>query len=146
MKRISFSTISLVFAVLVMVSVAGTVYAADMTVIVNKANTNTLDKNQVAKIYSGDMTAWPGGGSIAAFDLPDDSADRASFSMALLGKSIKVVKAQWAAKLFAGRGTPPKVVGDDDDMKRAVAGNKNTIGYIKTSSLDGSVKSVLTVQ
>lgn len=146
MKRIFFSVVKLVFALLFIVSVTGTVRAADnMTVIVNKANMNTVNKSQVAKIYSGDMAAWTSGGSIAAFDLPEDSAERAAFTTGLLGKSVRVLKAQWAAKLFAGRATPPKVVGSDEEMKRAVAGNKNAIGYIRTSSLDDTVKSILTV-
>lgn len=124
---------------------AGTVYAADIAVIVNKVNTNDVNRAMVQRIYSGDMPAWPGGGSVAAFDLPEDSSVRAAFSSALLGRSVSSLRAQWAAKLFSGRATPPKVAGSDDDVKRAVAGNKNAIGYIKASNADDSVKTVLTL-
>lgn len=143
MKRIFLIKVSV--AVLFL-SFAGAVYAADIAVIVNKANTNDVNRSMIQKIYSGDMAAWPGGGSIAAFDLPEDSSDRAAFSSALLGKSVSSLKAQWAAKLFSGRATPPKVLGSDQDVKRAVAGNKNAVGYISASSADDSVKTVLTLR
>lgn len=125
---------------------AASAYAADIAVIVNKDNTNDVSRSTIEKIYSGDMAAWPAGGGVAALDLPDDSAARAAFTSGLLRKSVSNVKAMWAAKLFSGRATPPKVVGSDADVKRAVAGNKNAIGYINASSLDDSVKSVLTLR
>ena len=103
-------------------------------------------RTMIEKIYSGDVSAWPGGGGVAAFDLPERSPVRAAFTSALLGKSVAVMKAQWAVKLFSGRGTPPRVAGSDGEVKRAVAANKNAIGYIKASSVDGSVKTVLTLR
>ncbi len=125
---------------------AANLYAADMVVIVNKGNTNDVNKHMIEKIYTGDMSLWPNGGGIAAIDLPEDSTDRTAFTSMLLGKSVSSLKAQWAAKLFSGRATPPKVVGSDDDVKRAVAGNKNAVGYIKATSLDDSVKAVVTLR
>jgi len=92
------------------------------------------------------MMSWPGGGSIIAIDLPESSDDRAAFSSMLLGKTVSNVKALWTMKLFSGKATPPKIVNSDAEVKSAVAGNKNAIGYIRASSLDDSVKSAVTLK
>lgn len=144
MKSASFSLIKVTAFVFVLLF-SGMAYAADIAVIMNNGNTNDVNKTMIQKIYSGEMPAWPAGGGVAAFDLPEDSSDRATFTTALLGKSVSSVKALWAAKMFSGRATPPKVLGSDEDVKRAVSGNKNAIGYIKASSVDSSVKSVFTL-
>jgi ABC-type phosphate transport system substrate-binding protein len=120
--------------------------AADIVVIVNKDNGNEITRGIVEKIYTGDMSAWPSGISIRALDLPEDSSDRAVFTSLLLGKTVANVKAAWAVKLFSGRAIPPTVVGSDEEVKRLIALHANAIGYIKASSLDNSVKAVLTLK
>lgn len=125
---------------------AAPVLAADIAVIVNKDNTNSIGKDMVERIYRGDVTSWPGGGVIVPLDMPESSGDREAFTSSLLGMSVSKLKASWAVKLFSGKATPPKTVGSDDEMIRAVAGNKNAIGYVSASSVTGSVKVVLTLR
>ena len=117
--------------------------AGDVVVIVNKGNDNAIDKALIAKIYVGDAKVWGNGGSIAAYDLPDDNAMRASFDNDIVGKSPASLKSLWTQNVFTGKSVPPKQAGSDDDVKKAVAANKNAIGYIKASSADDSVKVVL---
>ncbi len=117
--------------------------AADMVVIVNNGNTNSVDQGIVKKIYTGKMKSWSDGGSVKALDLPETSPVRETFSSSVLGKSVSNIKSLWAQMIFSGKATPPKVVGSDDEVKKIVATDKNAIGYIAASSLDGSVKAVL---
>ena len=114
--------------------------ASDFVVIVNKANSASVDKATVAKIYSGEMVAWPDGAKVAPVDLPEDNPIRASFCTDMLGKTIANVKALWAQLVFSGRALPPKQVASDDDVKKLVAANKGAIGYIKASSADDTVR------
>lgn len=129
-----------------MLFAAAPALAADIAVIVNKDNTNSISRNMVERIYRGDLTSWPGGGIIKPLDLPETSSDREAFTSSLLGVSVSKLKASWAMKLFSGKATPPKTVGSDDAMIRAVAGNRNAIGYVNASSVTGSVKVVLTLR
>jgi len=117
--------------------------AVDIAVIVNNENTNSVNQTTIKKIYHGKMKSWPAGGSVRALDLPDASPVREAFSSSILGKSVSNMKAKWAQMIFSGKGTPPKVVNSDEEVKKIVATNKNAIGYIAASSLDGSVKAVL---
>jgi ABC-type phosphate transport system substrate-binding protein len=118
----------------------GMASAADFVVIVNKANTSSLDKVTVAKIYSGEMVAWPDGVKVAAVDLPEDNPVRLSFCTEVLGKTVANVKALWAQLVFSGRALPPKQVASDDEVKKRVAANRGGIGYIKASSADDTIR------
>lgn len=136
---------SVIAAVLVTLA-ATAVQAADIAVIVNKNNGNDVSREMVEKIYKGELTLWPGGGAVVPYDLADSSPERAAFTSQLLGKTVAAMKAVWSIKLFSGKGTPPKMLDSDEEVRNAVANNKNAIGYVKASSANGSVKVVLTLR
>lgn len=120
-----------------------TVCASELVVIGHKDNANTVDKATIAKLYTGDTRSWPDGGSAVLFDQPEDSTLRGVFYTTVVGRSPAQAKAAWAQLTFSGRATPPKVLDGDAEVKRAVAANRNAIGYIKPSSVDDSVKVLL---
>ena len=139
-------TVCLIMTAALLLTIAVPAFAADMVVIVNNDNTSSLNKSTIERIYKGELTSWPAGGPVVAYDLPESSDARAEFTRALVGVSVSSLKATWTVKLFSGKATPPKVVSSDSEMKSAVSSNRNAIGYISASSLDSSVKSVLTVK
>ena len=128
---------------ILLVTCAGQAFAGDVVVIVNKANDAAVDKASVAKIYTGESKSWPGGGSIVAYDLPEDNPSRAAFSNDIVGKSPANLKSLWTQNTFTGKAVPPKVAASDDEVKKAVGANKNAIGYIKASAVDDTVKTVV---
>jgi len=117
-------------------------WAANVVVIVNKANANTVDKAFVVKVYTGEAKNWPDGGPVFALDQGEDNPIRADFNSSVLGKSSGNMKALWAQNIFAGKGLPPKVVDPDADVKKIIRTNKNAIGYIRAASVDDTVKVV----
>lgn len=140
MKRI---TLNYLLALFTGAALSLPAWAADVVVIVNKANTNAADKALVVKIYTGEAKNWPEGGPVFALDQGDDNPIRADFNSSVLGKSSGNMKALWAQNIFSGKGLPPKVVDSDAEVKKVVSTNKNAIGYIKSSSVDDTVKVVV---
>jgi ABC-type phosphate transport system substrate-binding protein len=137
------SAIPALLAVVAFVLLAMPVRAGEFAVIVNKDNASPIDKEMVAKIYSGDLKSWKDGAPVMPIDLPESNPARASFSTEMLGKTVANVKALWAQMIFSGKALPPKQVAADDDVKKLVAANKGAIGYIKPSSVDESVRAAL---
>lgn len=117
--------------------------ANDVVVIGNKDNANAVDKALIAKLYTGDTRSWPDGGPAVLLDQPDDNQLRGVFYTTVVGRSPAQAKAAWAQLTFSGKATPPKVVDGDAEVKKAVAANKNAIGYIKATSVDDSIKVLL---
>ena len=140
MKRI---TLNYLLALFTGAALSLPAWAADVVVIVNKANANAVDKALVVKIYTGEAKNWPDGGPVFPLDQGDDSPIRADFNRSVLGKSSGNMKALWAQNIFSGKGLPPKVVNPDAEVKKIVSANKNAIGYIKSSSVDDTVKVVV---
>lgn len=61
----------------------------------------------------------------------------------LLNSREAQVRATWARITFTGKGTPPKELKSDAEVKAFVAADPRAIGYIDASAVDPSVKAVL---
>lgn len=119
------------------------VSAMTVAVIVNKANTTPITKALVTKIYTGELSKWPGGQPITKLNLPKNSQQRKVFSNAILGKSVSQLKVIWARKMFSGSGVPPAKVNSDQVVKAIVGANKFAIGYINAADLGNTVKAAI---
>ena len=116
---------------------------ADIVVIVNPKNpAANLSAEQVAAIYLGTATSFPDGSAVALADQPEAAGIRGYFYQKATGRSVAQVKATWARITFTGKGTPPKELKSDADVKAFVAGDPKAIGYVDSSAVDGSVKAV----
>ena len=113
---------------------------AGVVAIVNKANT-TADKATIGQLYTIAAKSWSDGSAAKLYDVSAD-AEREAFCQAYTGKSAGAIKSTWAQAVFSGRGVPPKVLGSDDEVKSEVAKDKNAVGYVNESSVDGSVRAV----
>lgn len=118
---------------------------AEVVVIVNPAVNATGSKDDVANLFMG-KTPTLGGVSLTPIDQEEGSDVREEFYQNAAGKTQAQMNAHWSRVVFTGKGQPPRAVGDDDQVKEAVAKNKSLIGYIDSDALDSSVKKVLSVK
>ncbi len=114
---------------------------ADVVVITNKSTgVDALTAAQVKSLFLQKEKSFSDGSSVVLADQSNGSAVRDEFGNKILGKSPKKLKRYWSKRVFAGKGVPPKVVGDDSAMKEWVAKTPNSLGYISADALDDSVK------
>lgn len=116
------------------------VCADGVTIIVNKNNPHPIDRAFLVKIYTGAAKYWPDGSPIFALDQEENGEARNTFYTEKIGKSPATIRTIWAQLIFSGRGLPPKVAKVDEKMKQIVAGNKDAVGYIRSSSVDNTVR------
>ncbi len=122
------------------VMLSGVAAHAELVVIVNpKHAAASLSADQVANVYLGKDNAF------APVDLAD-STTRNAFYTKVAGKDLAQVKAIWARLVFTGKTQPPKELGSSAEAVKFVAANEKGIAYVDKSAVDGSVKTVLTVQ
>lgn len=118
--------------------------SAEVVVIVNPKNpAASLTAEQVAAMYLGNATTFPGGGPVALADQPEAAGIRGHFYQKATGRSVAQVRATWARIMFTGKGTPPKELKSDADVKAFVAADSKAIGYVDATAVDASVKAVL---
>ena len=127
-----------------MFALAGASANADIVVIVNPKNpAASLSADQVSGLYLGTATTFPDGSAVALVDQPESAGIRTDFYQKATGRSVAQAKATWARIAFTGKGTPPKELKSDADVKAFVASDPKAIGYIDSSAVDGSVKVAL---
>jgi ABC-type phosphate transport system substrate-binding protein len=115
--------------------------ADEIVVIVNLQNPATrMHTEQAAQFFLGKSSMF------TPVDLPESSAVRNEFYKKVTDKDASQVKAIWSKLVFTGKATMPKEYRSATEVKKAVAGDVNAIGYIEKSAVDSSVKVILTVQ
>lgn len=114
---------------------------AEVVVVVNaKSAISSMTEDQVAQVFLGKNS------SLSPVDQSDSNGIRGEFYKKVTGKDASQVKAVWSKLVFTGKATLPKEMASSAEVKKAIAADANGIGYIEKSALDGSVKSILTVQ
>jgi ABC-type phosphate transport system substrate-binding protein len=119
-------------------ALATQVMAGDVVVIM-AANAAPLTKEQVANVYLGRSLDFK------PVDLPDASPTRTDFYKKATDRDSAQVKAAWARLMFTGHGQPPKIMADAAAVKKAVAADPKSVGYIDKADVDSTVKVVLTL-
>lgn len=114
--------------------------AAEIVVIVSPANVaSRMFSEQAAQFFLGKSNQF------TPVDQGKESAIRREFYQKISGKSLAQVEGVWAKIEFSGKGTMPKSFASDAAVKKAVAADPTAIGYIDKSSVDDSVKVLLTL-
>lgn len=131
--KYSIATIMMTFSVFTM---------AEVAVIVNAANANTVDASNISRIFLGKAKAFANGEVIEVINLKAGTPSRDAFESAALNKSASQIKAYWSKRVFSGKGKPPKELASDAEVLAYIAANKSAIGYIDASLVDASVKVV----
>lgn len=127
----------------ILYTAAGTALA-EVAVIVNPANNDTITKDDIQKLYLAKSKTFPSGKNAIPLDRTEGSAVRVEFMTKVIDKDEAQMKSYWSRLIFTGKGVPPKVLETDDEVKELVARNPDTIGFIDASAVDGTVKVVAT--
>ncbi len=117
--------------------------SSDFVVVVSaKSPVGTLTAEQVSDIFLGKVSNFPSGGPTLPVDQTEGSALRDEFYTKVTSKAPAQLKAYWSKIVFTGKGQPPKEVADSAAVKKLIAENPNTIGYVDKRAVDASVKAV----
>jgi hypothetical protein len=115
---------------------ASSSHAADIVVIVNPAGI-VPTRQQVADVYLGKSRAY------TPVDQLESAPIRAEFYRKATGRDPSQVKMSWARIVFTGKGLPPRELSGAAAVKKAVADDLMTIGYIDRADVDATVKAAL---
>jgi ABC-type phosphate transport system substrate-binding protein len=133
--------------VVAMVLMSGGIYAADVAagndvvvVVSARRPLTALSRSELTDIFLGRRSRFPDGGEAVPVDLRGGAEARTEFYSTYLGRSAAQMKAYWSKMIFTGRGSPPREVPDAVEMRRLVAEDPRSIGYLERSLADDTVK------
>jgi ABC-type phosphate transport system substrate-binding protein len=122
-----------------MLGLLSTSAMAEVVIVVNKANSATLDQKIVQRIFLGKDKKFSDGSSVKAINQSADSATRANFDEQVLGRNSSQVSAYWSKLVFTGKGVPPMELPNDQAVIDKVASTPDAIGYVDSSSVTDAV-------
>jgi ABC-type phosphate transport system substrate-binding protein len=117
---------------------------AQISIVVSATSSHGATESQVADIFVGAQTAWSDGTKILVVDQQDTDVGK-NFYSEFIRQSLGQVRTQWTRLVLSGQVMAPKKVANGDAVKRALAENPGSIGYIATSTLDDSVKELVRI-
>ena len=126
--------------IILVAGLASSVVHAEVAVIVNASNTNSVASSDISRIFLGKMKSFNDGSSAVPVNLKSTLATRGEFEDKALGKSSSQVKAYWSKQLFSGKGKPPKELASDADVINFVSSTPGAIGYVEASNVNDSVR------
>ncbi len=118
----------------------------ELAVIVHPSNDAKLTADDLADVFRTVMRSWPGGKSIAAFELPPNTDERVLFDRAVLKLEPDDVAHFWIDRRMRGGSPPPHQVPEATILLRVVAKLAGAIGYVPASLVDSSVRVVAHVR
>jgi ABC-type phosphate transport system substrate-binding protein len=130
------STFVRLTALIIGLVLTSSAFGGDIVVIM-APNAAPLTKEQISNIYLGRSLDFK------PVDLPDASPTRSDFYKKATDRDASQVKAAWARLMFTGHGQPPKIMADAAAVKKAVAADPKSVGYIDRGDVDSTVKVVL---
>jgi ABC-type phosphate transport system substrate-binding protein len=113
---------------------------AQVSVIANKSVSENISVPKTASIFSIDITKWSNGAKITVFD---NTSDVKSSFYGGIGKDVLSLKKEWMKKQLTGEAKAPESLGSDSDVISKVASTPGAIGFVKSSSVSGSVNVIL---
>lgn len=121
--------------------------ADTLVVIANpKAGFDSLSLAETRQLYLGKNRRLPDAQTAMPVMPQEKNPTRINFERLVLNRDPKQSRAYWAQMIFTGRGTPPRQLDSDEQVKQEVAANPQAIGYINRRALDKSVKAVLVIE
>jgi len=123
-----------------MIAALGPVAFAEQVAIITHPDYkgSSISQSDLKNIFLGKKKTLPEGDKVTPVDQPEGSAVREEFYSKVVKKKPRKLKSYWAKKIFSGKGTPPKVIGDDSAVLDWVTSHPGTLGYVKKSAVGES--------
>lgn len=119
---------------------------AEISVVVNIANTNHLDKTTLRKLFLGKAENFPDGSPATPLVHPEEEIIAQAFNFVLLNRNKVQYKSYWARIIFTGQGHPPETAYNDNEIINYIKNNPSAISYINSTALTNEVKEVIRLQ
>ncbi|MGH7859424.1 MAG: hypothetical protein ACREQY_19030 [Candidatus Binatia bacterium] len=113
-----------------------------VAVIVHVERRVDLSVEDLAQIYLRRKRFWDDGAPVVPLNLPSGTPLRGRFSRLVLRQNESRLADYWNHQYFYGI-LPPPTLASIEAVRRYVASDRNAIGYVPATEVDGSVRVLL---
>lgn len=106
----------------------------------NNVSLESLNKEDVQKIFLGKMVKWPDNSSIRFATVNSDSHQE--FLETYINRSTSQFRNYWRKMVFTGKGQKPKAFETDQELVQFVSETSGAIGYVGANAALNNVKTI----
>lgn len=131
------------FFVLLSFNPPSSLSADPVVVIVSLQNpVNEITQERLQEAYLTEGKKWADGSTIVPLNLIQSHPASILFRERVLKKTAADLNVFWIQQVFSWKGSPPIILKEDQEVKAYISSHKEAIGYIRSSALDSTVKSI----
>ena len=130
-------------SLLLLLVVALPVKAEKLVIITSLDNPQTLNLDDVARIFLGKISQFPDGEEVVPLNLDPDDPSYEDFARTVLKKTPSQLKAYWAKRVFTGKGKPPESFSSAKEVLALVASDKRYLSYVDKNNVNQTVRWVI---
>lgn len=119
--------------------------SAQISVVVSASSMMRPSPREIVEMFTGLRTKWADGGRIQLVDQADTPVAQKFYETFLRQPQTRVRK-ELTRLVFAGEALPSWRLDGSAAVKRAVAANPASIGYIPSSALDETVREIYRIE
>jgi len=134
---------NIVLVIIILVAAVSVKLQAQVTVISNKSVNETVNQTMLTNIYTMVYSKWSSGSKVVVIDNNESSVHGKFYSF--IGKDPASVRKEWLKKQLTGEGKAPESLNSDEEVINKVASTPGAIGFVKSSSVNKSVKVLLEI-
>ncbi|HBC55731.1 MAG TPA: hypothetical protein DCZ03_01070 [Gammaproteobacteria bacterium] len=114
---------------------------AEIVVITNPSSgIESISQEELKEIYLRRKRKTIYGKRVNPVDMEDDIEIRDHFYSSITGRTTRQMDRHWSALLFAGEGSPPRMLPSQQAVVTYVANTKDAIGFVERTNVTGQVK------
>lgn len=132
------------FTIIFFVLNFNTVYS-QVAVVVGKNSSNVVADDEIKKIFNGVVTSWKSGQKVKLLQQPDPEINNIFYTK-FMSSTTNQNKAQILKLVLSGQIMAPIKCNSDDEIKKLLNSDNNTIGFINVTAVDASVKVLTTIK
>ena len=129
--------------VLLFIGISLAVVAEEIVIITAEDNVETLDLDDVARIFLGKVNQFPSGEEVVPLNLDPSDPSYEAFARVVLKKTPSQLKAYWAKRIFTGKGKPPASFESAEEVLNLVASDKRYLSYVDKHNINHQVRWVI---
>jgi len=131
--------LNIVFAAFFML--AANTCTAGIKIVVHPDNpVSELSKKELVKIFKQKKKSWKNGDAITVLNLPTSNPTKEEFTEKILGMDGENLEKYYLKRAISGKGQPPKVVANSEEIVKLIKNDPTAIGYIDAAQSSESLK------
>lgn len=117
--------------------------SSDLVIVTAKDNIQSLNIDDVARIFLGKITQYPWGEEVIPLNMDPTDPSYNQFARIVLKKTPSQLKAYWAKRIFTGKGKPPQTFKSAEELLELVASDKRYLSYVDKNQATHQVRWVI---